>query len=649
MRTYWRLRTLRRSRIFSSLGSMLAVLVAASTTFLWIGAAQPSTSGAATEVWGAYSGGRWMAADPNGGYWIASMAGSVTPYGGAPSLGSPSSFGIHLSQPTMGMAATPTGHGYWLVASDGGIFSFGDAAFHGSTGSIHLNKPIVGMAATPTGHGYWLVASDGGIFSFGDAAFYGSTGSIHLNQPIVGMAATPTGHGYSLVASDGGIFSFGDATFHGSTGSIHLNQPIVGMASTPDGGGYWLVASDGGLFTFGDAAFHGSLGGSGRTVLGEVVTPSTSGYALIQTNGTATSFNGPQSGSNPAVSTSQPVQIGGGTQGSDCAPTHQPTARVASGLDSVFANETGPGWIGGDGTYSTQLPNGQESFVFSDTLIGTAQSSGQSSLTGMPRNSELVGALPNLNVDAGGTYGSPSSLIPDPGGNDHWWTTSTYVENGSQLVYVNEFAPVPGSWDQFTGRSGIAVLSVSGSGMPSFSSVMPLPTDPNTQWGLAVLQDTSYTYVYGLDSAVYAMKVARVPNGESLQTSAWTYWNGSQWVTGEGNAVAINTGAELTGVTAQAGGVGYVGVAIPGGGYQGSAVTLSYACSPTGPWSTPESVYSIPQVSEYPNEMAYMPTFHSELTGQGGLVVSYNINSSNPASVVQNVHQYQPHFLLLNN
>ena len=36
--------------------------------------------------------------------------------------------------------------------------------------------PIVGMAATPTGRGYWLVASDGGIFTFGDASFHGSTG-----------------------------------------------------------------------------------------------------------------------------------------------------------------------------------------------------------------------------------------------------------------------------------------------------------------------------------------------------------------------------------------------------------------------------------------------------------------------------------------
>ena len=46
------------------------------------------------------------------------------------------------------MAATPDGGGYWLVAADGGIFTYGDALFFGSTGSIRLNKPIVGMSST---------------------------------------------------------------------------------------------------------------------------------------------------------------------------------------------------------------------------------------------------------------------------------------------------------------------------------------------------------------------------------------------------------------------------------------------------------------------------------------------------------------------
>jgi len=34
----------------------------------------------------------------------------------------------------------------------------------GATGSIKLNQPVVGLAPTPSGQGYWLVASDGGVF-----------------------------------------------------------------------------------------------------------------------------------------------------------------------------------------------------------------------------------------------------------------------------------------------------------------------------------------------------------------------------------------------------------------------------------------------------------------------------------------------------
>ncbi len=53
------------------------------------------------------------------------------------------------------MAATPDGNGYWLVASDGGIFAFGDAGFFGSMGGQPLNKPVVGIAASPNGKGSW--------------------------------------------------------------------------------------------------------------------------------------------------------------------------------------------------------------------------------------------------------------------------------------------------------------------------------------------------------------------------------------------------------------------------------------------------------------------------------------------------------------
>jgi Calcineurin-like phosphoesterase len=195
-----------------------------------------------------------MAIDPaTGGYWLVATDGGIFAFN-APFFGSTGN--IHLNQPIVGMSGDQSGNGYWMVASDGGIFAFGGAPFLGSTGNIHLNRPVVGMAVDPATGGYWLVATDGGIFAFGGAPFLGSTGNIHLNQPIVGMAPVASGSGYRLIASDGGVFTF-NASFYGSTGNIHLNRPIIGGLNDPVGDGYWLIASDGGVFSF-NAPFLGS-------------------------------------------------------------------------------------------------------------------------------------------------------------------------------------------------------------------------------------------------------------------------------------------------------------------------------------------------------------------------------------------------------
>jgi hypothetical protein len=219
------------------------------------------------------------------GYWLVASDGGIFGFGDAGFSGSAGD--RPLNKPIVGMAATPTGKGYWLAASDGGVFNFGDAPFLGSAGNLNLNKPVVGVAALPSGKGYWLVGSDGGIFAFGEAKFYGSTGRLPLSKPIVGISASPTGRGYWLVGSDGGIFAFGDAKYYGSAGDLRLNRPIAAMAATSTGKGYWLAGVDGGIFAYGDATFYGGTGDIklNRPIVSMVTTPFVKGYWLVASDG----------------------------------------------------------------------------------------------------------------------------------------------------------------------------------------------------------------------------------------------------------------------------------------------------------------------------------------------------------------------------
>ncbi len=216
------------------------------------------------------------------GYWVAASDGGIFAYD-APFFGSMG--GKPLNQPIVGIAADPRTGGYWEVAGDGGLFAF-NAPFFGSMGGKPLNAPIVGMVSTPDGLGYWEVAADGGIFNFGDAKLYGSMGGKPLNKPVVGIATTPDGLGYWEVATDGGIFNFGDAAFLGSMGGKPLNKPIVGIAGDQATGGYWEVASDGGLFAF-NAPFFGSPASMplNKPVVGMASTPDGQGYWETATDG----------------------------------------------------------------------------------------------------------------------------------------------------------------------------------------------------------------------------------------------------------------------------------------------------------------------------------------------------------------------------
>jgi hypothetical protein len=212
----------------------------------------------------------------------------------------------------VGITPTSSKNGYWLVASDGGVFAFGDAGFVGSipglglapagtTSGKHLNAPIVGMVPSANGQGYFLVGSDGGVFAF-NANFSGSCPALPggCSGAAVGVAPDASGEGYWLVTATGHVYAFGNAPALGAPGP--QSTPITSIVRTPDGGGYWILDAAGSVFAYGDAIYHGGLAAGAASAANPASTifadSDGGGYWISTANGTVTPFgDAPNDGS----------------------------------------------------------------------------------------------------------------------------------------------------------------------------------------------------------------------------------------------------------------------------------------------------------------------------------------------------------------
>lgn len=220
-----------------------------------------------------------------------------------------------------GLAFNSTGNGYWQVATDGGVFTYGDATFRGTAGGRRHPQPIIGIVRTATGLGYWLFRADGVVIPFGDATHVGDLAGQTVPSPISAMAATRTRRGYWLFHRNGIVRKFGDAQDHGEPTS---SGTFVGAAATPTGLGYWMVEHDGDVHAFGDAAPYGDLRGQTLTapVVALAATITGRGYLLLQADGKVHAF-----GDAPAL-------------------TYGGTRRLTADAVSITVNETGRGyWV----------------------------------------------------------------------------------------------------------------------------------------------------------------------------------------------------------------------------------------------------------------------------------------------------------------
>ena len=113
----------------------------------------------------------------------------------------------HIGLTGVGYEASGTIVTHWEIDN---TFGSGSSVYEpGAWPQFHHDPQLTGDAGTPAPtievpcnapssapNGYVLSASDGGVFTYGNIPFCGSTGSIHLAQPVVGAALTQDGGGY---------------------------------------------------------------------------------------------------------------------------------------------------------------------------------------------------------------------------------------------------------------------------------------------------------------------------------------------------------------------------------------------------------------------------------------------------------------------
>jgi hypothetical protein len=182
-----------------------------------------------------------------GGAWVIDRAGTVTVLGEAPppppapgvpfAASAPS--GSWASPPSTGPEATvraaavaDAGAG-WLLSADGRVHPWGSAPWLGDPADLSAGVEAVGIAATPTGQGYWVCGRRGELFGFGDAVFEGSPATdLVAVRDVVAIDATMPG-GYVLLTGKGAVLPFGaidlSRPFH-TTRPPDSRAPITGIA-----------------------------------------------------------------------------------------------------------------------------------------------------------------------------------------------------------------------------------------------------------------------------------------------------------------------------------------------------------------------------------------------------------------------------------
>jgi hypothetical protein len=323
---------------------------------------------------------------------------------------------------------------------------------------------------------------------------------------------------------------------------------------------------------------------------------------------------------------------------------------VAVEPDTAFNNQFRQdigGWIAADATFSILLPDNRTLWLFGDTFLGEVNPDNSiRNGSKMIRNSAVIQDGQLLNTLYGGTSSNPSDFLPTQHPDSTWyWPEHGVVEDDSLRIFVAKFRSSDNGSPGFNfahAGNDIAVLTY-----PELEFVYSSPIKASAVnevlYGDRILEDTTYSYIYGRksdpDFNITYPHVARAPLG-TVKNQEWEYFDGTGWSSDPSDSKRMNTFQVSQQYSVST--------------YRGKYILLTQdiwlspeiysftSTGPAGPWSNKRHLYTTPETSG--DTWTYNAYVHPQFDRNGEMLVSYNVNGDF-WSIFSNVEIYRPRFI----
>ena len=306
-------------------------------------------------------------------------------------------------------------------------------------------------------------------------------------------------------------------------------------------------------------------------------------------------------------------------------------------LDSLFTDygNSGQGWTGGDGGASTELPDGRIFWAFSDTWLGPVSPGGT-----RPPDKQLLSNVAviqsgsRLTTLYGGTPSAPAPFLTTGMPHVYYWNNGAIVANNTLYVsysgyFINPWTFTFPQFDTIFAEYSLPSLSL--------ETLTAVDLGPKVKWGICMLNDGGYTYIYGagFGSASYNetyMYVARAPQTDVL--GPWQFFTGTSWSDNPNDAAPLNDVVRDPYSVGKVGGV-YVLFTMQDAPFS-TEMQAYFGPTPVGPFSHGQDIYSTTatpglNASSTDEVYEYGAYLHPEFTKGDTVVLSYQVNSRTAA------------------